>query len=158
MASRAALRNTLSLDDVNPDRVFRCNFLPELGLEPDLAFPFRVYVLLCRADFNWPYSYYVGIAPRDEVVKRIGDHRQRRGAGFDADFTAANPPLSVLFLYPAATRAMESYVYSAIMTQLPENAITNGRLGGWTQTSPRSSLTEETRRQAVREWRMVNNC
>ena len=27
-----------------------------------------------------------------------------------------------------------------------------------TQTSPRSSLTEETRRQAVREWRMVNNC
>lgn len=154
MGARLARHKSLDLDAVKPDRIFRGTFLPDLGLEPDLTFKYRVYVFLCQADFNYPYNYYVGIVPQYELVKRVGDHRHKRGA----DFTAANPSLSLLFLFPAASPAVEAYVYSAVMTQLPEHAIANGRLGGWTQTCPRSRFFEEAKKQSAREWRMVNNC
>ena len=63
------------------------------------------------------------------------------------------------FLFPAANRAVEAYVFHALMTELPEDAFTSGRVGGWTQTAPHSlfkSLKQNLAPLLQRAWRMVN--
>ena len=147
----------LALDQVTRDKVFKGTLLPELGLIPNRAFPFRVYVLECESFFDsGSPSYYVGIVSADGVLTRLEAHFGKRGAAY----TGEHPPKGIVFLFPAATWAVESFVYHALMTVLPSAAFTSGRVGGWTQTAPKSSFQRfkhTLEPQLEREWRMANN-
>ena len=145
------------LDRVTSASVFPGTLLPELGLVPNTSYPFRVYVIECAPFFDsGSPSYYVGIIKTGDLVARLVAHFQKEGAAFTDEHDAKG----IVFLYPAASLAVESFVYHALMTVLPVAAFTCGRIGGWTQTAPKSSFRRFKHilePELEREWRMVNS-
>lgn len=102
-----------------------CNpMLPRFGLEADLSFQYRVYVLRCKDGVQ-----YVGIEHRSKLRQRIHAHFDGNGAFF----TKEHKPLSVWLSWPAAGPAVEAYVFYSLLEGLPAGTV--HRLGGWTQTS-----------------------
>ena len=76
----------------------------------------------------------MGLTPADELPGRLAKHTDGAGAAF----TEENPPLGVIFLWPAAHRAVESYLFALLLEKLPEDAVVRHvRVGGWTQTLAR---------------------
>ena len=114
--------------DITVASAFRVAPVPDLGLVSDAAYPLRVYVLLCRGG-----RFYVGIAPRGDVRKRI----RSQFAGDGSHFCAINKPQGVLMVWPAASEAIEAAVFYGMQRAL---GISDFRkLGGWTQTSANPS-------------------
>ena len=146
----------LPLDGITWDTTFAGTMLPKLGLTPDTSYSYRVYVLECEPFFDsGSSSYYVGIISTEGLGKRLREHFGQTGAAF----TGEHQPKGIVFLYPAASLAVESFVYHALMTVLPLAAFTCGRVGGWTQTAPKSSFKNYKHvlePQLKREWCMVN--
>ena len=141
--------------EVGARTLWKSKAIPQLGLEANLEFEYRVYVLECRtpAGSRGPF-YYVGIAHRSEVGKRIVQHFNAKGAFY----TKANPPQDIHLIWPAAHTAVEGFVFLALLAGLPKDSVR--RLGGWTQTStspsPLSSLVFEQERRAMRS--LCFNC
>ena len=127
----------IPFDTITRETVFLETLLPELGLVPNTSYGFRVYVLECAPFFDsGSPSYYVGIIETDALETRLVGHFQKEGAAFTGEHEAKG----VVFLHPAASLAVESFVYHALMTVLPVGAFTCSRVGGWTHTSPKSSF------------------
>ena len=88
--------------------VYRSCHVPDLKLEQDLSLPFRVYVLMCKGKHaNDEYYWYVGIIETKYVVVRIKKHFGPEEA---SSYTQAHRPLSIAFVWPAATAATEALV------------------------------------------------
>jgi hypothetical protein len=140
--SRAPNMAVHSPDDVGAKTCIRSPSMPDLGLAKDLGFEWRVYVLACAGGFT-----YVGIEYRYDVGDRVREHFQGEGAYF----SKSHRPQSILFCWPAANRAVEGYVFLALLAQLPPGSVR--RLGGWTQTStnpsPISKLVYEQERRCM---------
>ena len=109
--------------------------MPELALDGNLDFDDRVCLLRCSPQITGgPFCWYVGIAPKSNVGKRIQDHfRQTSGCLY----TETRKPLEVELVWPAPDRATEAYVFYAMVEGLPAAAVADGRLGGWTPTVPK---------------------
>ena len=111
-------------DEITVASAFRVAPVPDLGLVNNAAYALRVYVLLCCGG-----RYYVGIAPRGDVRKRI----RAQFAGDGSHFCAINKPRSVLMVWPAASEAIEAAVFYGMQRTLGVSDFR--KLGGWTQTS-----------------------
>ena len=141
---------TLALKSASSRSLFAGTLLPDLHLSDNLSLPYRVYVLRCAPQIlGGPFTYYCGLT--EDIVARLADHANGKGA----TFTDRNKPLDLVYLWPAANRAVEAYVFAAMMTVLPEESMSGSRLGGWTQTAASANNSSVT--QMVEEWRMVNN-
>ena len=115
---------------------FRTKLAPELALTADESAEFRVYLLKCAPKITGgPFCWYVGITQRLRIAQRMREHF----AGKGGDFTAAHRPISIELLLPAINKAAEAYLFFAMVAQLPQTAVVDGRLGGWTQTRPKPS-------------------
>ena len=101
--------------EVGGRTLWKSKAIPQLGLEANLEFEYRVYVLECRtpAGSRGPF-YYVGIAHRSEVGKRIVQHFNAKGAFY----TKANPPQDIHLIWPAAHTAVEGFVFLALLATL----------------------------------------
>lgn len=120
----------LNLDDARRETRCQSALLPALGLADDASFEWRVYALRCQQQiFGVALTYYVGLVPRNSVAKRMQANRAVKGS----QFTAANPPIHLELLWPAANNAAEAYVFYALMSKLLTAAVVGGRLGGWVQ-------------------------
>ena len=104
--------------------------VPELGLVPELTFPFRVYAIQCQAPHGdmGPYIY-TGIAHASIIGDRIKGHWK----GGATHFTDEHRPKQILLVHPAANLAVESYVFHAFLSLQCSGRVRT--LGGWTQTS-----------------------
>ena len=129
--------------------------VPELGLSDrleSLGFPFRVYALECQAPHGQLGPYiYVGIAH----ANKIGDRLKGHWKGGATHFTDEHRPKKVLLVYPAANRAVESYVFHAFLSLQCSGRLHT--LGGWTQTS--SDPSRLARQQFEQERRnLLSRC
>ena len=119
--------------------------IPHLGLAEDLEFELRVCVLLLEGG-----RLYVGITPRGDIKKRLTAHWSGKGS----HFTKVRKPQAVLMVWPAAHRAVEAFVFQALLGQLYKVNV-GDFLGGWIQTStnlsPLQSMMFEEQRRQVRE-------
>ena len=103
--------------------------VPDLGLERNLDCSHSVYILKCSPQIlGGPFCWYVGLS--DDVKKRLMDHF----AGKGAQFTREHPPISIELVWPVSSEAAEAYAFFAMAKKLPQTAVLEGRLGGWTQT------------------------
>ena len=132
--------------DVTSTTVWKSKKVPELGLENNLAYEYRVYVLECAAPSGarGPY-FYVGIEHKSKIWLRLKQHFEHRGS----HYTKSRAPNQIHLIWPAANTAVEAYVYAALSSQLPAGSA--HRLGGWVQTSDAPSplarmLFEQQRR------------
>ena len=116
--------------EVGTRTAWKSTQMPELGLQLDLSYQYRVYVLQCTvpAGSRGP-CYYVGI----EYKSKVGAHLVQHFSGRGAFFTKANAPVAIQLVWPACNTAVEGYVFLALLGQMPAGSIQ--RLGGWTQTS-----------------------
>ena len=101
---------------VSPDRCFREDPVPDLGLWKKLSFPLRVYVLACEDG-----CVYVGISPSAKLTKRV----DKQFDGLGSAFCRQHKPLHVLYVWPAADPAIETAVYYAMMGKMFPNARAN---------------------------------
>ena len=119
--------------------VFRATHqIPYLGLALDESFGFRVYALECQPakGDTGPYIY-VGIAHKDNIGKRIRvEWEQKRSNCGEraADYCMQHKPKRVLLVWPAPNRAVEAYVYFALLALQSDKGRVHS-LGGWAQTS-----------------------
>ena len=117
--------------------------MPALGLEGDatsIRHLYRVYVIEC-ANGCW----YVGIVHKDRLKERLLKH----WACTAAHYTKVNVPRRIHLILPARNKAVEAYVYYALLERMPVDSAR--RLGGWVQTSTNPSalghnLVEQARR------------
>ena len=136
----------MDVSKVTSKIVFRDHRVPDIGLKPDLTYPLRVYVLLCRC-----YCYYVGISTAEEVAERLC----KQFSGDGSHYCKVNTPLSVLCVYPAACHSIEAAMYFAMQKQLfRRGKPAFEKLGGWVQTSHKPSelsimQNEQSRRQLL---------
>ena len=119
-------RIDIPLSLVSVDTSFWSLSLPPLELA---AFPprdceYRVYVLQCNG------GRYVGIAKGRSVHNRIASHF----AGAGSAYTKAHTPSKILGVWPCKSKAVEAYVFYALMEAESAALLAAGRLGGWTQT------------------------
>ena len=98
--------------EINGSSVVSGPLVPHLGLSCCLDAPFRVYVS------EWVHhlgglapALYVGIERADGVGGRIRSHFQGQGA----HFTEVNKPSRVQLIWPATSRAVEAYVFYALL-------------------------------------------
>ena len=115
--------------------------IPDLGLNAMKTHEFRVYVLQCSpSQGDWGPYLYVGIAHKSNIGHRIAvEMEQRRTSGptgddYCADFCLKHKPTKVLFVWPAPNRAVECYVFNALLALHTDRGRIHS-LGGWTQTS-----------------------
>ena len=93
----------------------------------------RVYVLRCMPRYeNGPFVWYTGYAKTHLLKSRLGEEMTQGGTA--ADFVKRNKPIQIEFVWPAASPAVEAYIYYALLARLGADAAAAGRLGGWTQT------------------------
>ena len=145
-----SILRTLACKSATNQSLLAGSLLPDMHISSDLSLPYRVYVLRCAPQIlGGPFTYYCGLT--EDIVARLAEHENGTGAAF----TDGNKPLDLVYLWPAANRAVEAYVFAAMMTVLPEEAIAGSRLGGWIQTS--ASAKSSSASQMVEQWRMVNN-
>jgi len=137
---------------VHPDFHFIDDSMPkDFGINFRLEDLFRVYVIECRGG-----KLYSGLETKWELARRLRDHFDP--ATDACHFTTENPPTRILYVHPAACRAMEALVFYRLLADLPGGSAANfNALGGWVQTaskvSPLRRMTfEEERRQ------LVNTC
>jgi hypothetical protein len=138
MAPKVCAPQPLPLSEVNcKTSYFAGPNAPTLHLnEEDPAVDSVAYLLRCSPQIiGGPFTWYVGRVPRYQLAVRMKQHL----AGTACDFTAANTPIVLEALYPAAHRSVEAYVFYSMMEKLPMAAIHHSRLGGWTQTRPKPS-------------------
>ena len=152
---RAVQRDLLRFADATEHSCHSSSFIPDLGLPRSAALPFRVYVIRCKPQvLNGPFCYYVGVVAKDELADRFGRH----ASGSGACFTRENVPEGLVFLWPAAHRALEAYLFAFLLEKLPEEGVLRHvRLGGWTQTLSRRPLPHASHTRLELEWRMVND-
>ena len=133
------------LTEVTAETVYRNKQrIPDIGLSSALEYDYRVYALACEGG-----RVYVGIAHKSWVGRRIAEHSLGEGACFTKKFA----PHEILLVYPAACRAVEAYVYYALLAGYASSAVY--RVGGWTQTN--TMLNPLAAMQAEREHHMLNN-
>lgn len=113
---------------ITAQSAFSTRGMPDLGLDKNLEAEFRVYVLLCADGY-----LYVGLAHKSWVGRRIQAHFDGNGSHFTQSFK----PSKVCLVWPAQTRAVEAYVYFALLETVGEDRCK--RVGGWTQTSSKLS-------------------
>lgn len=135
--------------DVDSQTTFRGTVVPDLGLTGDARCEFRAYVLVCApVHGETGATYYVGIAHRNSLKRRLASHFDGTGA----TFTRARKPVGIAYVMPVLHRAAEAYVYFAMLAKLPSKAVR--RLGGWVQNETNPSpltrmLAEESRRNVL---------
>lgn len=129
--------------------------MPELGLQADPSFHYRVYVIECHAPPGkmGPY-YYVGIEHRSQIGKRLAQHWGGKGSFYTKEYA----PKTLHMVWPAANTAVEGYVFLALLSCRPAGNIE--KLGGWSQTSARVSplcaMVFEQQRRLMRQ--LCYNC
>lgn len=134
-----------SLDELSSETCFHNKQrIPELGLEANLDFEYRVYALACDGG-----RIYVGIAHKSWLARRLSSHFDGNGAFFTKQF----PPREILLVFPAVNRAVEAYAYFALLAEYSASSVF--RLGGWSQTS--TSLSPLTAMMAERDRRLLTN-
>ena len=106
--------------------------VPTLGLVEDLSFPYRVYALQLADN-----CVYVGIAHKSDIKRAVQRHFNTGGG--KAHFTMVHAPKQVLLIWPAASTAVEAYVYYSFLGRLSAGAQQASTLGGWVQTSSKLS-------------------
>ena len=148
-------RELLPFADVAECTCHSSSFIPDLGLPRSVTLPFRVYVIRCKPQtLGGPFCYYVGLVGKEKLADRF----ERHSSGLGAGFTRENMPEGLVFLWPAAHRALEAYLYAFLLEKLPEDAVLRHvRLGGWTQTLARKPLPNDSHARLQLEWRMVND-
>lgn len=114
-----------SLPHVDPSHCFVVPHMPAINLATDLSLDFRCYALGCEGD-----AIYVGVAPVAELKARIQKHWNLLAT----HFTTKHPPLELLGIWCAATRAAEAFLYFSFLGHFPHKLI-----GGWVQTSSNPS-------------------
>ena len=116
-SSSLILRPLMALSEISPieingSSVVSGPLVPHLGLSCCLDAPFRVYVLECVHHLGGLVpALYVGIERADGVGGRIRSHFQGQGA----HFTQVNKPSRVQLIWPATSRAVEAYVFYALL-------------------------------------------
>lgn len=92
-----------------------------------------VYVLRCATHSQGgPFNFYVGWVTSDQLKRRLGTELAQTSAA--ADYCKRNRPICIEFLWPAASPALEAYIYYALLARLGADPAAKGRVGGWTQT------------------------
>lgn len=103
------------------------------GAEELRSYDTRVYVLRCQPRYeNGPFTWYVGAARKRNLAARLKTEILQSDSA--ADFCKQNKPVCIEFIWPAASFAVEAYVYYALLERLGAEAAAKGRIGGWTQT------------------------
>ena len=132
-----------ALETLGARTCFRATSMPELGLEANVEFGYRVYVISCVGG-----RQYVGVETKHKAAERV----RRHFSGGAAHYTKTFAPAELLLFWPAACAAVESYVFSALLACQPARQLS--RLGGWTQTSSSPSahacMVFEEQRRALR--------
>ena len=106
-------------------------FAPKLALETNPTCSDLVYILRCAPQITGgPFTWYTGRCSR----KRLGARMREHESGTASNFTGQNKPLFLEGLYEAPNKAVEAYAFFALMEMRSMDAVTYGRLGGWTQT------------------------
>ena len=118
--------------DISASTCFRVAPVPDFGLEEDVSFPLRVYVLKCQNG-----AWYTGITPKAKVQERIREQFLHSQALGSSHFCEANPPVSVVCVWPAKNRCVEAAVFFAMMEALGTTDFK--KLGGWVFTSSKPS-------------------
>ncbi len=118
--------------------------IPDLGLLDKPEYDDRVYALACEGG-----RVYVGIANKKWVGRRISGHFNGEGAFFTKEYR----PREILLVFPAASTAVEAYVYFALLAQYSASSVF--RLGGWTQTG--TVLNPLTSMMVERDRRLLTN-
>ena len=126
-----------AFDTVSAESEYHGPGVPQLGLaggaEARRTAAYRVYVLRCAPPRdNAPFRWYVGLAHKSQIAKRLRD--QFQGGARAADFVRRARAIQVELVWPAETPAAEALVFYALLARLPATAVAAGRLGGWTQT------------------------
>lgn len=122
--------------------------VPSLGLEENFSFDYRVYAVQLANS-----CVYVGIAHASQIKQTIGRHFED---GNKVHYTRAHPPRHVLLVWPAASTAIEAYVYYSFLARMGASATKTKHfaLGGWVQTSsvlsPLATLVQEEARRQLR--------
>ncbi len=151
-ASKAVPFGDGSVQSLNLKTCFRGPLAPVLALSDDLGAKYRIYLLRCAPQIvGGPWCWYVGVVPKEKVEQRILEQFSGQGA----DYTAVNRPVAVELVQPATGRSAEAYLFYAMVEKLPIAAVTDGRLGGWTQTRPRPSQLSKLMLEDAK--RMVNS-
>ena len=92
-----------------------------------------IYVLRCEPKYeNGPFTWYVVAAWERILSARLKTEILQSDSA--ADFCKKNKPVCIEFIWPAASPAVEAYVYYALLERLGADAAAKGRVGGWTQT------------------------
>ena len=132
-----------ALETLGARTCFRATSRPELGLEANVEFGYRVYVISCVGG-----RQYVGVETKHRAAERV----RRHFSGGAAHYTKTFAPAELLLFWSAACAAVESYVSSALLACQPARQLS--RLGGWTQTSSSPSahacMVFEEQRRALR--------
>ena len=146
-----------AFDTVSAESEYHGPGVPQLGLaggaETRRTAAYRVYVLRCAPPRdNAPFRWYVGLAHKSQIAKRLRD--QFQGGARAADFVRRARAIQVELVWPAETPAAEALVFYALLARLPAAAVAAGRLGGWTQTQAHPSdfsalVLERDRRMLV---------
>jgi hypothetical protein len=128
--------------DCGRNAVFRHDPVPQLSLNPDLGYQFRVYVLLLAAG-----RIYVGICSARRVRQRLLRHFEGKGAAF----TKAWPPIvrGVVCLWPAFDLACEGYMYAVMAGVATSSILVGGFLQGSARPTPLQSWFAVQTRRAV---------
>ena len=119
-------------EEINASSCFHASPAPDLGLSPDLSFPYRVYVLRCKG-----CKYYVGIASKMKIRERIGAQFTARREDGAAHFCTENPPSAVVCVWPAKDRSVEAAMFFGMLGSLGTSDFR--KLGGWVFTSANPS-------------------
>lgn len=105
---------------------------PVLGLERNLNFSHRVYLLKCSPQIvGGPFCWYVGVS--DDVKKRLMEHF----AGKGAKYTREHPPISIELVWPASSESVEAYVFA------PTNSCIGGPIRGLDPNSVQAQPTQQ---------------
>ena len=109
------LKKRPDVSAINSTDIWASGAMPNLGLVAEDAFEFRVYVLRCKpktASTPGPF-YYVGFEHRAKLKHRIG--LQFSGGQNAAYYCKQNKPECIELVWPAAGRAVEAYVFHALL-------------------------------------------
>ena len=116
----------MSPDEVHIHFSYHDKSIPSFGLLENCDYDYRAYGLELEHE-----CIYIGIAPKLQVKRTI----QRHFESNSCHNSSKHRPLRVLLVWPAISRAVEAYVYHAVLARLTVKQMREGKLGGWVQTS-----------------------
>ena len=138
--------------------------MPALGLQVDPAAEYGIYVLGCKPGHGTAgVFYYVGLHAWATLPQRVGV--QFDGGRNQSHYCKTNKPISVELVWPACSRAVEAYMFYALLAKQDAGWERRGAkrlcpVGGFTQNdsvlSPLASVVYEQARRQLKSFCCYN--